>query len=75
MCYAYNEKNGKENTKRKRTTQPGKNQNYWRKRKYKYQGILEANIMNKTEIKEKVRKEYHQRTRKLLEIKLKEMNN
>ena len=37
---------------------------------YKYLGILEADTIKQVEMKDKIRKEYLRRTRKLLEIKL-----
>ena len=52
-----------------------------KKKSYKYFHICEANIIRKVEIKEKIKKEYLKRTRKLRETKLyyrnfiKEINN
>ena len=40
------------------------------KETYKYLGILEADTIKQEEIKEKIKKEYFRRTRKLLETKL-----
>ena len=40
------------------------------KETYKYLGILEADTIKKVEMKEKIKKEYLRRTRKLLETKL-----
>ena len=40
------------------------------KETYKYLEILEADIIKQEEMKEKIKKEYLKRTRKLLEIKL-----
>ena len=40
------------------------------KETYKYLGILEANIIKQGKMKEKIKKEYLKRTRKLLETKL-----
>ena len=40
------------------------------KNTYKYLGILEANTIKQVEMKEKIKKEYLRRTRKLLETKL-----
>ena len=37
---------------------------------YKYLGILEADIIKQVEMKEKIKKEYLRRTRKLFETKL-----
>ena len=37
---------------------------------YKYLGILEADTIKQMEMKEKIKKEYLRRTRKLLETKL-----
>ena len=37
---------------------------------YKYLGILEANVIKQVEMKNKIKKEYLRRTRKLLETKL-----
>ena len=37
---------------------------------YKYLGILEADTIKQVEMKEKIKKEYLRRTRKLLDIKL-----
>ena len=39
------------------------------KETYKYLGILEANAIRQVEMKEKIQKEYHRRTRKLLSTK------
>ena len=39
------------------------------KETYKYLGILEADTIKQKEMKEKIKKEYLRRTRKLLEIK------
>ena len=41
---------------------------------YKYLGILEANTIKQVEMKDKIRKEYLRRTRKLLETKLSSRN-
>ena len=41
---------------------------------YKYLGILEADTIKQVEIKDKIRKEYLRRTRKLLETKLSSRN-
>ena len=41
-----------------------------RKETFKYLGILEADIIKEVEMKEKIKKEYLKRTRKLLETKL-----
>ena len=46
----------------------------WKKETYKYLGILEADTIKQSEIKEKIKKEYFRRTRKLLEIKLQGRN-
>ena len=40
------------------------------KETYKYLGILEADTIRQVEMKEKIKKEYPRRTRKLLETKL-----
>ena len=40
------------------------------KETYKYLGILEADTIKQVEIKEKIKKEYLRRTRKLLKTKL-----
>ena len=40
------------------------------KETYIYWGILEANTIKQVEMKEKVKKKFHRRTRKLLETKL-----
>ena len=40
------------------------------KKTYKYLGILEANTIKQVEMKEKIKKEYLKRIRKLLETKL-----
>ena len=40
------------------------------KETYKFLGILEADTIKQVETKEKMKKEYFRRTRKLLEIKL-----
>ena len=44
------------------------------KETYKYLGILEADTIKQAEIKEKIKKEYLRRTRKLLETKLHNRN-
>ena len=41
---------------------------------YKYLGILEADTIKQVQMKDKIRKEYHRRTRKLLETKLSSRN-
>ena len=41
---------------------------------YKYLGILEADTIKQVEMKEKFKKEYHRRTRKLLQTKLSSRN-
>ena len=41
---------------------------------YKYLGILEADTIKQVELKNKIKKEYHRRTRKLLETKLSSRN-
>ena len=41
-----------------------------KKETYKYLGILEADNIKREEMKEKIKKEYFRRTRKLLETKL-----
>ena len=41
---------------------------------YKYLGILEADTIKQVEMKDKIRKEYQRRTRKLLETKLSSRN-
>ena len=41
---------------------------------YKYLGILEADTIKKVQMKDKIRKEYLRRTRKLLETKLSSRN-
>ena len=41
---------------------------------YKYLGILEADTIKQVEMKNKIQKEYHRRTRKLLETKLNSRN-
>ena len=45
------------------------------KEAYKYLGILEADTIKQPEMKEKIKKEYLKRTRKLLEIKLYNRNH
>ena len=42
----------------------------WENENYKHLRILETDNIKLSEIKEKVRKEFHKRTRKLLETKL-----
>ena len=44
------------------------------KETYKYLGILEADTIKQVEMKEKIKKEYLRRTRKLLETKLHRRN-
>ena len=41
---------------------------------YKYLGILEADTIKQVEMKVEIQKEYHRRTRKLLETKLNSRN-
>ena len=55
---------------RSQTTKSSCNQNAQRKRTNKYLGILEADTIKLVEMKEKIKKEYLRRTRKLLETKL-----
>ena len=45
-----------------------------KKETYKYLGILEADTIKQVEIKDKIKKEYLRRTRKLLETKLSSWN-
>ena len=44
------------------------------KETYKYLGVLEADTLKQVELKDKIRKEYPRRTRKLLETKLSSWN-
>ena len=44
------------------------------KERYKYFGILEADAIRQVQMKEKIKKEYLRRTRKLLETKLSSRN-
>ena len=44
------------------------------KKNYKYLDILEADTINQVEMKDKIRKEYLRRTRKLLETKISSRN-
>ena len=46
----------------------------WVKETYKYLGILEADAIKQVEMKEKIKKEYLRRSRKLLEAKLSRRN-
>ena len=48
----------------------GKIRTLGEKEMYKYLDILEANTIKQVEMKEKIKKEYLRRTRKLLETKL-----
>ena len=57
------------NQKRIRTLGVKKKEKKKRK-KYKYLGVLEADTIKQSEMKEKVRKEYLRRTKKLFKIKL-----
>ena len=51
-----------------------KNQNTWRKEIYKYLVILKADTTKQAKLKDKIKKEYLRRTRKLLETKLHSKN-
>ena len=46
----------------------------WEKKNYKYLGILEADTIKQVEMKDKIRKEYFRKTRKLLDTKLSSRN-
>ena len=57
MFHADKEKEQKRNNGRNRTIKSGKHQNTWRKRKLKKNlGILEADTIKQTEMKEKTEK-------------------
>ena len=58
------------NNGRNRTARLGKMRMLGEKETYKYLGILEVDIIKQAEVKEKTKKEYRRRMRKLLETKL-----
>ena len=70
MRHANNLKRKTTNDGRNRTSKSRKNQKAQRNETYKYLGILEANPIKQVEMKEKNKKEYLRRTRKLLETQL-----
>ena len=70
MCHADNEKPEKRNNGRNRTAKSQKIRILGEKENSKDLGMLEANTVKISEMKEKIRNEYFRRTRKLLEFKL-----
>ena len=66
---AFNEKEEKRNNGKNRTTKPGKRQDSERRKLQLLGKILEANTINQTEMKEKVRTDNLRRTRTLVETK------
>ena len=75
MFHASNEKSQTTSNWRNGTTKSRKkNWTLGEKETYKYWGILEANTIRQVEMKEKIKKEYLRRTRKLLETKLSTRN-
>ena len=70
MHHANNEKWQTTHDRRSQTTKSNSNQNAQRKGNLQILGILEANTIKQVEMKEKIKKEYLRRTRKLLETKL-----
>ena len=70
MCHANNEKWKTTNDRRNRTTKSRKIRMPPKKEMYEYLGILEADTIKKVEMKEKIKKEYIRRTRKLLKTKV-----
>ena len=73
MCNACNEK-WKTTTDVMELPNQDKSRTLAENETYKYSDILEANIIKQVEMKEKIRKEYLRRTRKLLETKLNSRN-
>ena len=69
MCYANNERQNRTNVGRNIIIKARKSQNA-----YEFWGILEADTIKQEETKEKLKKEYPRRTRKLFEIKLHSSN-
>ena len=69
MCHANNEKWKTTNDRKNRTAKSRNNQNVWRKDTHEYFGILKVDTI-KTWTKQKIKKWYFSRTRKLLEAKL-----
>ena len=74
MCHADKEKRKTANGGRNGITKWRKIRTVQEMENYKYLGILEANAMKHTEMKEKIKKEYFGRTRKQLETKLRRRN-
>ena len=58
------------NQKKKKKKKKKKKRTLGEKETYKYLGILESDIIKQEEMKEKIKKEYLRRTKKLLETKL-----
>ena len=56
MHQAYNEKREMRNNERNKNVHSEKHQIIWRKEKYKFQRILEADTLKQMEMKEKVKK-------------------
>ena len=69
MCHDHNDKWKLSNNRRNRIAKSRKNQSTRSKGKLQVLGILKACIITPAEMKEKIRKMYLRRTRKLLEIK------
>ena len=63
-------KSGKSETTERKELRSQETMRTLREKNYKYVGILEADTIKQTEMKEKVRKEYFRRTIKLLETNL-----
>ena len=70
MYHANNEKRNTTHDERNGITKPRKIRMLSEKESNKYFGILEADIIKQVKVKEKIKKEYLRRTRKLLETKL-----
>ena len=75
MRHASNEKQPTICERRNGTTKSRKIRTLTEKQTYKYLGILEADTIKQEEIKEKIKKEYLRRTRKLLKNKLNSSNH
>ena len=70
ICHDYNKKWKKTNSRQNRTAKSRKNQTLGEQGNYKYLRILEADTIKQVKMKEKIRKEYLRRTRKLLVAKI-----
>ena len=69
MYHTNNEKWGKKNNRKNRTTKSGKHQKIYKKENYKYPRTLEVDNIKQPVIKEKVRKKYLKRMRKIKKTK------